>query len=55
MGEGRKHTRSNDYVLTVYKVSNIWRIYKRLKIFRHHQPPCVGGNPNGGMLKDGFA
>lgn len=35
MGEVRKSTRSHNYVLTVGKVTNICKIYKNLKIFRH--------------------
>lgn len=39
MGEGRKSTRSYNYVLTVNKDTNMWKIYKKVKICRHHPLP----------------
>lgn len=32
MGEGRSY----NYIWAVYKITDIWKINKKLKIFRHH-------------------
>lgn len=36
MGVGKKSIRSYNHVSTVYKVTNVGKIYKKLKIFRQH-------------------